>query len=89
MEVIPIPPEKIPRISYIPISIPIYTKDITLSKKFIDFVLSPKGKAVYESLGYIAEENTAKTFAPDASIGGEYALSKTYFDFIKTRWQKR
>jgi molybdate transport system substrate-binding protein len=89
MEVIPIAPEKIPRISYIPISIPIYTKDVALSKAFIAFVLSPKAKAIYEKLGYIAKETTAKTFAPKASIGGEYALSDTYFDFIKNRWQKK
>jgi molybdate transport system substrate-binding protein len=89
MEVIPIAPEKIPRISYIPISIPIYTKDVALSKAFIAFVLSPKAKAIYEKLGYIAKEEAAKTFAPKASIGGEYALSDTYFDFIKNRWQKK
>ncbi len=88
MEFIPIAPEKIPRISYIPISIPVYTKDVSLSKRFIDFVLSPKGKAVYEKLGYMAKETAAKSFAPGANIGGEYGLSDNYFDFIKNRWRK-
>ena len=89
MDVVSISPEKIPRISYIPISIPIHTKDIALSNRFIDFVLSTKGQAIYEQLGYIAQEREAKTFAPDASIGGKYTLSNTYFDFIKKHWQNK
>jgi molybdate transport system substrate-binding protein len=89
MDVVSISPEKIPRISYIPISIPIHTKDIALSNRFIDFVLSTRGQAIYEQLGYIAQEREAKTFAPDASIGGKYTLSNTYFDFIKKHWQNK
>jgi molybdate transport system substrate-binding protein len=89
MEVVSISPEKIPRISYIPISIPIHTKDIALSNRFIDFVLSPKGQAVYKQLGYIVQEKAAKSFAPDATIGGKYTLPSTYFDIIKKQWQNK
>ena len=89
MELIPIAPENIPRISYIPISIPVYTKDTGLSKQFIDFVLSSKGKDIYKNLGYLADEQSARAFAPNASIGGEYTLSDSYVDFIQHRWQKR
>ncbi len=89
MDVVSISPEKIPRISYIPISVPIYTKNISLSNRFIDFVLSPKGQSVYEQLGYIARENAAKPFAPDASIGGKYTLPSTYFDIIRKQWQNK
>ncbi|MFC1495721.1 molybdate ABC transporter substrate-binding protein, partial [Thermodesulfobacteriota bacterium] len=40
MEYIPLSPEKIPRISYIPICVPVYTKNLDVSRQFIDFVLS-------------------------------------------------
>lgn len=82
-------PDQIPRISYIPISIPIYTKDIALSKVFIEFVLSSKGKSIYEKYGYITDEDKAKEYAHQATIGGEFLLSEIYFDFIRNRWQKK
>jgi molybdate transport system substrate-binding protein len=85
MDYVPIPPEKISRISYIPISIPVHTKDMALSKMFIDFVLSPKGKKIYEKLGYITDRETAKTHAPGAVIGGEYKLPRKYFNIIRNR----
>ncbi len=88
MDYVPINEDKIPRISYIPIAIPVHTKDRNLSKMFIDFVLSEKGQAVYEKLGYLADEKKAKTFAPKATIGGEYKLPKPYIDFINNRWKK-
>jgi len=88
MDFIPIAPEKIPRISYIPISIPVYTRDRKLSEEFIEFVLSDRGKAVYAKCGYIADLEKAKKFAPNAKVGGEYALPADYFERIKALWEK-
>jgi molybdate transport system substrate-binding protein len=82
VEYVPIAPQKIPRISYIPISIPIHTKDIELSRSFIDFVLSPSGRSVYQRFGYLAELEAAKEFAPSADVGGEYTLPEGYFDLL-------
>ncbi|OGL47069.1 MAG: molybdate ABC transporter substrate-binding protein [Candidatus Schekmanbacteria bacterium RBG_13_48_7] len=78
-----ISPESIPRISYIPVSIPVYTKDKVLSEKFIDFICSSKGKKVYEKLGYLTDKSQALEYAPNASIGGEYKLPDKYFELIK------
>ena len=50
LEFIAINPKQIPRISYIPISIPVYTKNIELSKSFIDYVLSPAGQSIYKKI---------------------------------------
>ncbi|MBN1905364.1 MAG: molybdate ABC transporter substrate-binding protein [Deltaproteobacteria bacterium] len=83
MELVLLKPEQIPRISYISISIPVYTKDMELSKKFLEFVTSPTGQAIYEKYGYLTSMDEAKKFSPGASIGGEYQLSKEYFDTIK------
>jgi len=83
MAYVPIAPEKIPRISYIPISIPIHTKDLELSRSFIEFVLSPAGRSVYQDLGYITDLETAEKLAPRASVGGEYTLPQEYFDLLE------
>ena len=82
MVYVPIAPQKIPRISYIPISIPIHTRDLELSRSFVEFVLSPAGRSVYEDLGYITDLETAKKLAPSASVGGEYALPEEFFDLL-------
>jgi ABC-type glycerol-3-phosphate transport system substrate-binding protein len=70
-------------LSFISISIPVFTKDVELSKKFIDFVTSKTGLAIYEKHGYITSLEKAKEFSPKASIGGEYQLPKEYFDAVK------
>ncbi|MFH1998341.1 MAG: molybdate ABC transporter substrate-binding protein [Planctomycetota bacterium] len=87
MDFIPIAPEKIPRISYIPISIPVYTRDRNLSEAFIEFVLSERGKAAYEKFGYMTDLEEAQKFAPSATVGGEYTLPPDYFDRIKKLWK--
>jgi len=88
MDYVPIAKSQISRISYIPISVPIYTKDMNLSKNFINYVLSPYGKSVYEKYGYITDKEKAKTFAPQAQIGGEYSLPQEYFQLLKNQGNK-
>jgi len=87
MGYVPIAEKNIPRISYIPISIPVYTKDINLSNTFIEFVLSPWGRSIYKKHGYITSLEKAREFAPQARIGGEYTLPPEYFDLIKNLWK--
>jgi molybdate transport system substrate-binding protein len=88
MDFVRLAPENIPRISYIPISIPVYTKDIALSNAFIEFVLSPRGRSAYEEYGYVTTLEKAKTFAPQAGIGGEYTLPSEYHDLIREAWKE-
>jgi molybdate transport system substrate-binding protein len=89
MDYVRLAPENIPRISYIPISIPVYTKDVGLSNAFIEFVLSPRGRSVYEEYGYITSFEKAKAFAPQAGIGGEYTLPPEYRNLIKEVWKEK
>jgi molybdate transport system substrate-binding protein len=88
MDCVPLAPENIPRISYIPISIPVYTKDVALSKAFIEFVLSPRGRSVYEEYGYLTSLEEAKALAPQADVGGEYKLPSEYLDLIRDTWKE-
>jgi molybdate transport system substrate-binding protein len=89
MGFVAINPKQIPRISYIPISIPKYTKDINLSKAFIEYTLSPIGQAIYKKYGYLSKLEDAKAFAPQASVGGEYTLPDKYFEIIKDLWKNK
>lgn len=89
MELVQLRKEEIPRISYIPISIPVHTKDRALSETFVDYVLSTRGRSVYEKFGYLTSEEKARQFAPNAGVGGEYRLSPKYFELIKRIWKDR
>jgi len=76
--------KQIPRISTIPIAIPVFVKDRRRAENFIDYVLSPKkGGKIFKKWGYIFDVKKAKKYAPEAKIGGEYKLPEKYFKLIK------
>lgn len=83
VELIPISPEKIPRVSYVAISIPVFARDISLSEDFIAYVLGGKGRAAFNGWGYIADEAQAKAKTPGARIGGEYRLPVDYYKIVR------
>ncbi|MAF85388.1 MAG: molybdate ABC transporter substrate-binding protein [Dehalococcoidales bacterium] len=76
-------PEQIPRLSYIPGAISTFTEDNESTQKFLDFLASPQGQKIFSKWGYIATENEARNFAPEAKIGGEYKLPETYEPLVK------
>ncbi len=72
-------PEEIPRIGYIPIAISKFTQDKTMAQKFINFILSPHGKAIFQKYHYLMDIHEARQFTrPDTPIGGEYVLPKEW-----------
>ncbi|MGZ3559777.1 MAG: molybdate ABC transporter substrate-binding protein [Thermodesulfobacteriota bacterium] len=75
IETIYLKPEEVPRIGFIPIAISKFTRDKTLAHKFIDFLLSSQGKAIFQKYHYLTEINQARQFTKsDTPVGGEYAL---------------
>ena len=67
--------EEIPRIGYIPIAISKFTHDKALAQKFIDFLLSPAGRAIFRKYNYLMDLQEARRFTrPDTPVGGEYTL---------------
>lgn len=75
IETIHLSPEEIPRIGYIPIAISTFTRGKTLAQRFIDFLLSPHGKTIFQNHHYLMEPQEAYRFVkPGTPIGGEYAL---------------
>jgi molybdate transport system substrate-binding protein len=68
--------ETIPRIGYIPIAISRFTGDRPLAQRFIDFLLSPQGKAIFQKYHYLMDLREARRFTKvDTPVGGEYPLS--------------
>jgi len=82
VEWIKIEKERIPRISYIALALPVFVKDKAQAQDFIKYVLSEKGRAIFKKWGYIDDEKKAKRYAPHAVIGGEYKLPERYFKII-------
>jgi molybdate transport system substrate-binding protein len=79
IETIYLKAEEISRIGYIPIAISRFTQDKILAQKFIDFLLSPKGKSVFRKHHYLMDTQEARRFAkPDTPVGGEYSLPEEW-----------
>jgi len=74
IETIPLPPDRIPRIGYVPIAIAKSSKQPALAQQFVDFLTSQEGKAIYAKWHYLTTEEEARQFAPEAPIGGEVEL---------------
>lgn len=83
MDFIPIDGKSLVRISYIPIAIPVYARDRTESQRFIDYVVSEKGKNIYRKHGYVTDKIRARSYAGQAAIGGEYTLPAAYFQLVR------
>ena len=83
MDQVPLAAGEIPRISYIPIAIPVHTRDRAQSERFVEFVLSEPGRAAYARHGYLVDEAAARALAPGATIGGEYRLPADYMERIR------
>lgn len=68
-EIIWLKPHQIPKISYIPIGITRYCKNIEAAKKFIEFVVNSEyAKEVFRKYHYFATIDEAKEYAPYAKI---------------------
>lgn len=83
IDVVFLEPEQLPRLAYIPGAVSTYTENRESAQKFLDFLISAEGQEIFAKWGYIATEEGAREYAPDAEIGGEYSLPDTYRPLIK------
>ena len=83
MDAVYLKPEQIPRLSYITGAVSTFTEDEVSAQKFLDFLVSPEGQAIYRRWGYITTESEARKFAPNAEIGVGYQLPETYKPLVK------
>jgi len=83
IETIYLRPEEVSRIGYIPIAISKFTQDRMSAQKFIEFLLSPQGKATFHKYHYLMDLKEAIHYAkPNTPVGGEYSLPKDW----RTKW---
>jgi molybdate transport system substrate-binding protein len=79
IETIYLKPEEVPRIGYIPIAISKFTKDKIFAQQFIDFLLSPIGRATFQKYHYLMNLKEARSFTrPDTPVGGEYPIPEEW-----------
>ena len=75
IENIPLKPDQIVRVGYIPIAVSTFTKDRSKAQAFIDYVLSLEGKAVFAKYHYFATpEDAFKDIGQTKPVGGFYEL---------------
>ena len=81
IETIPLKPSEIIRIGYIPIAISRFTTNRPSAQKFIDFLLSEDGRAIFRKYHYfMSAAEAAAWIGEQKPVGGEYAVPK---DWIK------
>lgn len=79
IDIIPLDKKEIERIGYVPIAVSKFTKDYSLAKRFIDYVLSHEGKAVFRKYNYFVEvEDAIKFIGSKKPVGGSYKLPESW-----------
>ncbi len=79
IETIPLKKQDVVRIGYIPIAISKFTKNRVLAQKFIDFVLSEEGKALFKKYHYfMSPEEASQWIGEPKPVGGEYTVPKDW-----------
>jgi molybdate transport system substrate-binding protein len=74
---------EISRLAYIPGAISTFVQDKASAQKFLDFLASKDGQAIFSKYGYQVTESEAKKFAPNANVGGEYQLPAGFTTLVK------
>lgn len=79
IETVPLKSSEISRIGYIPAAISKFSKDRVLAQRFIDFLVSPEGKAVYRKYNYfMTPEEAFVWLGAKKPVGGEYIIPKDW-----------
>jgi molybdate transport system substrate-binding protein len=79
IETIDLNPDEIIRIGYIPIAISQYTTQKAEAQRFIDFVLSEKGKSIFAKYHYFQNpENAQEYIGKPKPVGGEYVVPESW-----------
>jgi len=78
IQTILLPPEQIPRISYMPMAVSSLSTHVEPAMQFVEYACSSEGKRVFEKWGYLTREEAAREYAPDAVIGGDYPVPEEW-----------
>lgn len=77
IETVQLDAEQIQRVGYIPIAISKYSEDHELAQRYIDFLISEEGKAIFKKHHYFVTEQEAQDYIGTMKpVGGEFELSE-------------
>ncbi len=80
IQTVPLKPDEVSRVGYIPVAISVYSNNRTLAQQFIDFLLSPEGKAIYRKYHYfMTPEEAFGWLGSRKPVGGEYVVPEDWF----------
>ncbi|MFC2026852.1 molybdate ABC transporter substrate-binding protein [Chloroflexota bacterium] len=82
-DVVSLEPDQITRLGYVPGAISTFTENRESAQKFLDFLASSEGQEIFTKWSYLATEDEARQYAPDAEIGGEYKLPDDYEPLVR------
>jgi molybdate transport system substrate-binding protein len=81
IETVNLAKEEISRVGYIPIAVSRYTKDKGAAQKFIDFILSDEGKAIFRKYHYfMSPEEAYHYIGVPKPVGGEYSVPAAWIN---------
>ncbi len=75
-------PHQIPRISAIPIAVTTHSERPALASALVDLARSTEGLQAYAEAGYLTRQADALRLAPQAQLGGSYALPEGWLSSI-------
>ncbi|MBX6421991.1 molybdate ABC transporter substrate-binding protein [Thermosulfurimonas sp. F29] len=75
LEVVPLKPEEIVRVGYLPIAVSRFTRHRDLAERFIRFLLSSEGKAIFRRYHYfMSREEAFAWIGAEKPVGGTYQV---------------
>ena len=79
IETIPLTPEQVVRIGYVPIAVSSYSRQPDTARRFIEFLLSPEGQDIFAGYRYFATPDAAMSWVGGRKpVGGEYIVPKEW-----------
>ena len=78
LQAIPLDPGEIPRLAYIPAAKLRGAANPLAAQRFLEFLQSTAGLAIFRRWEYHTSEAAARELAPDARIGGRYRLPEDW-----------
>lgn len=79
IQTLPLPPEQVRRIGYLPLAISTFTRQRKAAQRFIDFVDSPEGRAAFAKYHYFATpEEAIRWIGQSKPVGGEYVVPQAW-----------
>lgn len=79
IETIPLAPQEVRRVGYIPVAISSFSKKRHLAQQFIDFLASPEGVSIFRKHRYfMSPEEAFAWIGAKKPVGGEYRLPRSW-----------